>query len=66
MNANMAAEKVSLINQAIKTVKECAKLSQKLSHTKHIEEQYSLALGHLDIYRTNADVLLKRFELIGK
>ena len=59
-------EKLRLIHEAIKSVTNCAKQSQKLSHDKHMEDRYSSALNELDIYRTGAEVLLTRTNILGK
>ena len=59
-------EKLRLIYEAIKSVTNCAKQSQKLSHNKHMEDRYLSALNELDIYRTGAEVLLTRTNILGK
>ena len=39
--------RISLVNDAIKVTKDSAKVDQVLSHNKHIELNYSLALNEL-------------------
>lgn len=61
-----AQKRLQLVNDAIEFVRDCGNQDRKLGHDKHMEGHYTKALQQLDIYRSSAEVFLKRVETVGR
>ena len=61
-----AQREVELLEWSMSSVKIAGQAHQRMYHTKHIPENYQVAIDALEIQLCGAQALLKRIETLGR